>query len=135
MKVFIDTNIFLDFLLNRKEFESAKDILFLEEFKLITSDKVLLDIFYFWKKEWLEKDILNFISEISNIAIISGWTNKTFLNILDKDKLFSDFEDNFQDEIANEMEVDFIITNNKKDFKNSKIKTFTSKEFLSFYFN
>jgi len=132
MNIFIDTNIFLDFLFERKNFEFAKKILFLNWVSFLTSDKVLLDIFYIWKKEKNREFILEFINEINLSFKIWWWNNETFKNILENELNFSDFEDSFQDEVAKSLNANFIITNNKKNFKNSKISVMTAEEFLNF---
>ena len=133
MKIFIDTNIFLDILLAKWEnYEYAKKLLN-NNHTFLTSDKVLLDIVYVWKKYQQLDIILEFIQSIVSSFEIYWWDNLDFDKIL-KCNDFSDFEDGFQYEIANKLWADFIITNNKKDFKNSQIWALTAKEFLEFNF-
>ena len=43
---------------------------------------------------------------------------------------FSDFEDCLQDECAQEVSADFIVTRNVDDFKHSRVKAITPEEFL-----
>lgn len=134
MKLFIDTNIFLDFLLEREESYFAKKLLIKENnYVFLTSDKCILDIVYIWKKYKNKDIILEFIKWINKLFHIWWWKNINFENII-KNNDFNDFEDSFQYEIAKKLKADFIITNNKKDFKNSKITTITAKEFLEFNF-
>ena len=43
---------------------------------------------------------------------------------------FRDFEDCLQDECASDINADYIITRNTKDFKGSMVKAITPEEFL-----
>lgn len=134
MKLFIDTNIFLDLFLERWDFNSIYNLFNLwENFSFFTSDKSLLDFFYIARKATDKQKALLYIKNIIYAFEIFGWTKKNFIDMLENNN-FTDFEDSFQHEIAKNAKVDFIITNNKKDFKNSQIRAFTAKEFLEFDF-
>ena len=45
---------------------------------------------------------------------------------------FSDFEDCLQDECAQEVFADFIVTRNVDDFKHSRVKAITPEDFLQY---
>lgn len=47
---------------------------------------------------------------------------------------FSDFEDCLQDECAQEVSADYIVTRNVDDFKHSHVKAITPEEFLQHTF-
>ena len=48
-----------------------------------------------------------------------------------KNEKFNDFEDCLQDACAYQNKMDYIITRNIKDFKNSRVKALTPKESIS----
>jgi len=141
MRLFIDTNVFLEFLFRRENFEEVvsffKKIIWKSSFFLVTSDKAILDIYYVWLKltksndnNISKKKLIDFLFLIKQNFEIYGWNNIVIENIL-VDNDFSDLEDKFQEEIAYFSSCDFIITLNKKDFKNSRILTLTPKERLA----
>lgn len=130
MKVFLDTNVILDFILKREPFINEVDNVF---------------------KMKDEKDIEFFISSLSvtSIAYIIDKLNKRphayissllyWFSVLPLTKesieqaavsKFDDFEDGLQYFIAKSYgNIDAIITRNKKDFRMSIIPVFTPNEF------
>lgn len=132
MKLFLDTNVVLDFILNRFPFnEDASKIIELSSnklFKLYISSSSITDIYYILAKKTNKKTALDFIKDLTknfhvtevNHAIIEEAAKLTF----------KDFEDAVQYQSAYNSKVDVIITRNAKDFIKSKIKIFTPRDFI-----
>lgn len=133
MKVFIDTNIFLDALLNRDEGLSKQILKELEklDMDIFLSDISVINIVYIIRKDFTKNEI----REIVNILlkkhkIVSANNNIIFTA---NNSNFKDFEDGVQYFCAKEIEANLIITNNKQDFKTSKIDVLSAKEFYALY--
>jgi predicted nucleic acid-binding protein len=135
MKVFIDTNIFLDTLLKREPFKhSAEKLLNLCDegvFSAFTSCVSFINVTYFLQRfnktaytESLEK-ILNTIS-------IIPLENKDFKKAIAFG--FSDTEDAYQYAAALKVkDIEYIITRNIRDFNKSSIPAISAKDFLVQY--
>jgi len=131
MKIFIDTNIFLDLILKREDYQDATKILNSCDgalHKAVISDITLLNIDYIASKQ--VKNIKDFLILIIKKFEIVGANNEMFnsaLNIQNKD-----LEDNVQYISAKEKGCDFIITNDKNFYKGD-IEVINSKDFVDKY--
>ncbi len=132
MKLFLDTNVMLDFLGEREPFyiSSAKIATLADKRKLKINVSALsfATVGYFLAKyegvkktkEKLRKfKVISGICELDELIIEKG---------LNSD--FSDFEDSLQYYSALRAGCDIIITRNGKDFKKSQIPVMTPDEFL-----
>ena len=129
LRLFLDTNIIIDLLADRKPFSNSAYIIFreakLNKWKLFTSSNSILTTFYILEKQLNGKD--------ANYAI------ETILKRLDIQELFlalrsktEDLEDASQIECANKIgKIDYIITRDKKGFKNSIIEILLPDELLN----
>jgi len=131
IKLFIDSDIILDLLIKRNEYQSSAKLFTIienKELKGYASPIVFANVHYIMTKYGgKEKSILN-------LRIL-----RKFLSILTLDEeildeaLYAeapDFEDSIQYIASEKNEIDFIITRNKKDYKRSKIPVLTATEFL-----
>ena len=131
MKIFIDTNIFLDLILKREYHKEALLILNAIEkgiFKGYILDITILNIDYIAKKQI--KDIRNFLNLINRVFTIKGASNEQIANALDIEN--SDLEDNLQYITAQQNQCQVIITNDKK-FYSKDIKVLSSVDFVAKY--
>jgi len=131
MKIFVDTNIFLDLVLKRENFESALLIFNAIEKKLYIGtilDISLLNIDYVANKQ--VKDIKDFLSLVNTMFEVAGGTNKMFDDALSIQN--NNLEDNLQYISAKKLMCDAIVTNDKK-FYSEEIVKFTSSEFVDRY--
>ena len=129
MKIFIDTNIFLDLILRREYYKESMLILNAIEHKIFVGyilDITILNIDYIAKKQ--VKDIREFLNLVNQTCIISGATNKHIKNALNIEN--NDLEDNLQYLSAKENRCDIIITNDK-NFYSKDIKIMSSFEFTN----
>jgi predicted nucleic acid-binding protein len=116
--VFLDTNILLDFAMEKREFhEEAVELFnlrFSDELKIYCSTHSIATLHYFIRKE------INVTKHILESAVVSN---------------FNDFEDAIQFFTAgSQNHVQFIITNDKSGFRNSTISVYSSQDFLKKYF-
>ena len=131
-KVFLDTNIILDFLGERNGFYlPAAKILTLadvKKIKLYVSPISISTTYYILSKFENQKIALEKIKKfklLCNISIINGdVVNKAIF------AEFKDFEDALQYFSAIESKCEAIITRNEKDFKNALIPVLQPSSFL-----
>jgi len=133
MKVFLDTNVMLDFLGEREPFylTSAKIATLADKRKIeiVVSALSYVTVSYFLTKyEGIEKtkDKLRKFKVISKICELDEKIIEKGLN-----SNFSDYEDSLQYFSALRMECDILITRNGKDFKGVRIPVMTPDEFLN----
>ena len=133
MRLLIDTNVILDYLLSRQGFsEQAKAIFDLAEyagdFEFVSSSAVT-DVFYHVNKElkdsFASQDKLREMMEFLSVLNVTEQDIRTAL-----DMRWKDFEDAVQYAVALANHVDAIITRNAKDFERTEIPVLTPAEFL-----
>ena len=128
MKIFLDTNIFLDLILKREKYEDAIIILNSVESKLFEAtilDITLLNIDYIAKKQ--VKDIREFLVAVNKSFEVVGANNKDIAKALKLNN--KDFEDNLQYILAKEKKCKIIVTNDK-NFIKKDIEVLSSSEFI-----
>ncbi len=132
IKAYIDCNILLDWLLDREPFSSysAKIIELIETQKILglVSPLTLANTYYVISKELNKKIADEFILDSLRIFSVPGISLKNVKEAVANK--FKDFEDDIHSSIAAENNVDFLITRNKKDFKNDQFKVLDAEEFL-----
>lgn len=133
MKVLLDTNIILDFLLMRPPHDIfARDILRFSRqgfFQTFITASSATDIFYLAKKTLKDLEVVYELFEnlLKTVSIIQV-DNKVIENAI---KLhWKDFEDAVQYVAATYANVDYIVTRNKSDFELAEIQVVEPNEFL-----
>jgi predicted nucleic acid-binding protein len=133
IKVYVDTNVYLNSLQERDNQISKKVLTFLEErdIKIFVNDLSIINIHYITRKsinrELIKTELKKILSKHGLVPI------DRFIIENSLDSEFKDFEDGVQFFCAKRVEADLIITNNPKDFKKSDIKIMTPLEFYSEY--
>ena len=132
MKIFIDTNIFLDALLKREPFRiHADELLNLCDkrvFTAFTSCISFSNLTYFLQK-FYKSGYIEALERILNAITIISLQNKDFKKALTLD--YSDIEDAYQFVAASkERGMKYIITRDTNDFKKSTIPVLSAKDFL-----
>jgi len=131
MRIFIDTNIFLDLILKREDYKYALIIFNAIEQKIfegIILDITILDIDYIANKQAKKLKELLFL-------INKNFTVKGASNILIEEALKinnADLEDNLRYVVAKNSKVELIVTNDKRFYKGI-MSTMTSKKFVDKY--
>lgn len=136
MKVFVDTNILLDFMCRREPFYADVYSIFrksaLHEIELIVSALTIVNTQYTAKRYGLDtadisSSIRNLLTMIT-VSPIDGEMVQRAYSLNDKDK-----EDVLQYLSAQSVGANCIITRDKKGFANSPIVVLSPHEFLSSY--
>ena len=135
-RLLIDTNVVLDFLLAREPFDtSAKQIMELiitGEVDVFISINSFTDIIYFVQKKYDITAVREQMSQLLDFISIIEAGHKDAVKCL-KMCEFDDIEDAFQVNCAEKADIDYIITRNIKDFKNSEIPAVLPEIFLEKY--
>jgi len=131
MKIFIDTNIFLDLILEREHYRYALMIFNAIEGKVfegVILDITILNIDYIANKQ--AKNLKEFLLLVNRNFTVKGASNFLIEKALTINS--SDLEDNLQYVVAKNSKVELIVTNDKKFYKGS-LTTMTSQEFANRY--
>lgn len=133
MKVFYDTNVILDVLLNRVEFLSdSMAALKLSELGIVKgyiSVVSITDIFYLVKKNLKDRTLaLKKMEILFNVVHIAKADEKVAVQALNSH--WKNFEDAVQYSVARRLRAKYIVTRNKEDFENSEITVVTPTEFV-----
>lgn len=134
MRAYIDTSVIIDLLGKREPyFKYAKKIFELIcDYKMVgyISSSAFTDIYYIGKKFYHDEkitrkkmvELLQFLEILDTMAV----------NVkVSFDTPMADYEDGLIEEISYNNMLDCIITRNKKDYKNSRVKVYTPSEFLT----
>jgi predicted nucleic acid-binding protein len=130
-KLFLDTNILIDLIADRKPFSKYAIQLFQKadkkEVQLFTSSHSIATAHYLLKKFLEEKELRAVLTNLLDyLTVIPVDVDVLRKGLRSKHK---DFEDSIQILCATSVEkIDCIITRNTKDFKTSEIPVYTSDE-------
>jgi len=131
MKIFVDTNVILDILLEREPFSEDScvvwDAVENRDFEGFVSSVSVQNIYFLVKKYKGRQVAVQTIEIVLGIFEILSVDKLTFLNALKYD--FADYEDSVIESSAIEHSLNAIITRNTKDFKNSVLEIFTPTDF------
>lgn len=137
MRILVDTNIILDFILNRPPcFEFSAKIIEACKQEIVIgviAAHSITNIMYILRKHFTFEDRQAIVLNLLDIFEIEPIDRIRLENSL-KNNNFSDFEDCVQMECAISAETDYIVTNNIKDFTQSIIPYITPEEFCKLYF-
>lgn len=134
MKVFIDTNVFLDFIARRGEFyEPAATIVSLayrDKIDLYVSALSFATASYVLEHHY-KMELADIIEDFEEFITLCGITTINHETVkLAIDSVFEDFEDAMQHYSALLDGADCIVTRNKQDFEYSRLPVYTPTEFL-----
>jgi predicted nucleic acid-binding protein len=136
--IFLDTNVVIDFLADRKPFslDAAKLFNFcvLRKVKIYISAVSYNNIYYILRQSLTNTETIKLLDELSEMAEIADVTKSVIKKALKTD--FKDFEDAIQYHCAlNLNKIDFIVTRDTKDFKKSTLSVMTPAEAVSQFDN
>ena len=124
--------LFLDIIFNRKGCEAAINL-----FKRAEQDRssiyitasVVTDLFYIIRKETHNTEkTYEILKNVFKLTKIISVTEQDIMEAFEKG--WKDFEDCVQVTIAQNNKMDYIITNNKKDYVNSSLPVLSPQEYL-----
>jgi len=132
-KVFIDSDIIIDYFYDRHPFsESASKVLNLCAYNKVvafTSPLVVANVYYLLRKTAKHDKVIANLKGLLKYMSIINMNQKIVLKALNSD--FIDFEDALQNFAAIESKhLDIIITRNVKDYKKSSLTIYTPESFL-----
>jgi len=138
MRIFIDANVFIDIFDPGREYhEFSKkfyDYSLSRNFKLYTSCDLMTTIYYISRK--LDRaDRLKNIQIINSTVEIIEFSNKEIEKVCElmlNDSDYKDLEDTLQCVLAEKLECDFIVSNDK-NFVSKTLKIFSSKQFCEIF--
>lgn len=133
-RIFMDTNVIIDFLANRQPFalDAAKlfDLALGGIVKIFISAVSYNNIYYILRQSLTGTATIKLLEELADMTEITDVTNSVIRQSLKSD--FKDYEDAIQYYSAlSTPEIDFIVTRNTRDFKKSKLPVLTPSEALA----
>jgi predicted nucleic acid-binding protein len=131
-RLFVDSDVLLDWLLKSEPFSSFTQTLVNEslsrDIKVSTSVLIIANIHYILSKRTNVSNARQNIRRLINLIGILPFESDIINLALDS--TFADFEDSIQYNIAERFNCDAIITRNIKDYKKSTIPVLTAEQFL-----
>ncbi len=132
-KIFIDSDVVIDFFTDRKPHANDASELFelneKGEIVMYLSAVSINNIYYIVRKFLGHRKTIEVLDMLTDMTQIVGTTKQEILQALKND--FNDFEDSIQYSSALTIEdLDAIVTRNIKDYRNSTIAVMTPLNFL-----
>lgn len=132
-KILIDTNVLLDYLLERAPFfENAKQVIIScvdGKAKGCIAAHSISNMFFILRKDFTAKERREVLTNLCSIFDVEGIDKQKMLSGLANEE-FSDFEDCLQMECAKTYEAEYIVTRNVSDYITSEIKAIEPEEYL-----
>jgi len=131
--LFLDTNILIDFLVNRQPFslEAAKLFDYSEKgkIKIYVAAVSYNNLYYIIRQSAAHSDTIKLLDELSEMVEIIDTTKSVVTKAIKSD--FKDFEDAIQYHCAlSNIKIKAIVTRDSKGFKKSSISVLSPKEAL-----
>lgn len=131
-KIFIDTDVIIDLLIDRQPHADAASLIFdladKKKLKIFASSLCLNNIHYIVRKELGDKKTRAIIGELLEIVEILSVCGNDIENAVKSE--FKDFEDAIQHSVAIDNKgISAIVTRNTKDFKKSQIPVFSAETY------
>jgi predicted nucleic acid-binding protein len=132
--IFLDTNVIIDFLADRKPYSEEAALLFHQSIKgnltIHVSALSFNNIYYILRRQYSHKECIKMLHSLSEWTNILDASKDMVIKSLQSD--FSDFEDAIQYYTArSNSAIEYIVTRNTKDFKKSKLPVMSPEEMLS----
>jgi len=132
-KILIDTNVLLDYLLEREPFfEDAKGVILScveGNVKGCIAAHSIPNMFFILRKDYDANERREILSNLCEIFDVEGIDKAKLLSGLANED-FTDFEDCLQMECAKAYGADYIVTRNVADYSVSEVKAIEPKEYL-----
>jgi len=136
-KIYFDNDVILDISIKRElDVKDSVVLLNLVEaglFKGYTSSVIFTNTYYIQRKLVGHEISINFLKKLRLLLTVLNVNDLIIQKALESE--FKDFEDAVQYFTAVENKMDYIITRNVEDYKNSMVAIYTPKEFLKIYFS
>lgn len=132
--ILLDTDVVLDFLLDRKPFSDDTLHILLKcekkEMNAFVTPVIVANTYYLLRQKASHSYVIEQLKILLKIISVLSMDQKQVLSALDSK--FTDFEDALQYFSAlQNTNIEAILTRNGKDFKHAELPVFTPKEFLA----
>jgi len=133
-KILLDTDVILDFLLDRKPFSDYTLQVLLKcenkELQAFVTPVIVANTYYLLRQKASHVYVIEQLKRLLTIISVLSMDQRQVMSALDSK--FTDFEDALQYFSAlQHTKIEAILTRNTKDFKLSELPVFTPKEFLA----
>ena len=133
--VFVDTDVIIDFLIDRRPFSSDSAKLFTyaerEMLEINVSSLCFNNIYYIIRRLESDRKARELLIRLDNLTKILTVSENTIKQALISD--FKDFEDSIQNNCAKEAGLKTIITRNIKDYSKSELAIHTPHSYLNIF--
>ena len=133
IKAYIDCNILIDWLLDREPYSyfASRIIQLTEQNKIESyiSPLILANTYYIISKTLNKKVADEFVKDSLKLFKFIDMTEDIIRNAIDNK--YKDFEDDLHYYTATAFSLDYLITRNKKDFRDEKIQIVDAEEFTN----
>jgi len=134
MAILIDTNVVLDFFLNRSPFSEQADKIMKHcikgEVVGYLACHSILNAFYIARKERNIEERKQFLLMLCERFVVIGIDVDRIVLALLNDE-WQDLEDGLQMQCAYDFDIDYIITRDSKGFESSKVPLLSPEDFLN----
>ena len=135
MDVLIDTNVLINFITERDDpfKEESREVMELcagGSFSGYMAFHSLSTIWYVVTKYKTEEEARFWLEKLCDLLTITGATQEQVAEAV-RNRVFKDFEDCLQDECAQSVNADYLVTCNLKDYRNAKTKAVTPNVLVS----
>lgn len=130
-KIFVDSDILIDLLAKREFYQEAAILMTLvkrNKMHAYTTPIVIANVHYILAKYTSKTKAREALKLLRQAIGILPMTQTIVDHALESD--FPDFEDALQYYAAEQRDLDFIVTRNKKDYRKGRIKAVTAGELL-----
>ena len=132
MRVFLDTNVVIDFYARREDFflpaSVIIDLAYKKRIDIVVSSLTFVNAFFILRKTYHKEDLYLKLSKLAAICTITKIDDEIIKLCLQKE--VADFEDAVQCASAKTSDMDVIVTRNPKHFKDFDVNVQTPSEFL-----
>ena len=133
MKVLLDTNVLIDYMVSREPFTSdARNIILLcknKEADGYLAAHSIMNTFFILRHDYSVSDRRSMLLDFCKFLTVEGIDQKKIIASLENED-FYDVEDCLQTECAINCGADYIVTRNVKDFQNSSVPAILPNDFL-----
>lgn len=134
-RVFIDTNVVIDFYQKRQPFFYEAAAIFQlavdRKIMLYISTTTIVNAFYLLRKSYPIAELYDKLRTLFLLARVIETNAETIASALSEE--WKDFEDCVQYVSAHNADAEVILTRNKKDYENTAISVMTPSEFLAIH--
>ena len=132
MKVFLDTNVIIDFYARREDFflpaSIIIDMAYKKRIDIVVSSLTFVNAFFILRKTYNKESLYPKLRKLADICAITRIDEEIIKSCLQREVF--DFEDAVQYTSSKTLDVDVIVTRDPKHYKEFDIKVQTPTEFL-----